>query len=29
MEYDVDILCGYCMATVQGRVDGHILQKNP
>ena len=27
MEYDVDILCGYCMATVQGRMDGHILQR--
>jgi len=27
MEYDVDILCGYCMATVQGRMDGHVMKR--
>jgi len=25
--YDVDILCGYCMGTVQGGMDSHVFQR--
>ena len=25
--YDVDILCGYCLGTVQGGMDNHVFQR--